>query len=183
VELRHFRGLFGDPEILEATATDRLGEYTLTYTINSFCDPEDNTTYWLEASADGYETASTFALTTPDFSDPVIRCTGTAQVINLSPIPFGTLQVITRTSSPAPQEDEYTILISGVIPGHDVGYMIEPNEELTLPPLRFGEYPITLTDLPSSCAVQGDNPRTVTVPARETTTTTFDVNCQAGPAP
>lgn len=84
VALRHFKGLLANPETLAETTTDQAGDYQLTYTFTSACEPQDNTTDWIEASADGYETASSFTLEAGQFSDPPIYCTGELQVINLS---------------------------------------------------------------------------------------------------
>src|SRR5205823_2346705 len=42
-----------------------------------------------------------------------------------------------------------------------------------------GDYQVSLSDVPSNCTVSGANPRTVTVPAGGTATTTFAVTCSA----
>ena len=88
VALRHFMGLLSNPGTLAETTTDQAGNYQITYTFTSVCEPQDNTTDWIEASADGYETASSFTMEAGQFSDPPIHCTGEPQVINLSLLPI-----------------------------------------------------------------------------------------------
>ena len=88
VELRHFKGLWTNPETLRRSATGANGHYILTYSFISICAPQDNSTYWLLVSADGYDPQSTQVvpdLSTPAiYSTPVIYCTTETQVINLS---------------------------------------------------------------------------------------------------
>ncbi len=78
------QGLGEVPETLAHATSDEAGTYRLSYTFTSVCEPQDNTTNWIEASAEGYETASAFTLEAGDFSDPPIYCTSEPQVINLS---------------------------------------------------------------------------------------------------
>lgn len=181
VDLRQFQDILSDPHTIAKTTTDQFGRYELTHIFTSACEPEDNTTFWLEVSADGYESVSTFVV--PEFSDPMIRCTGTPQVIDLSLIPYGSLQVITQTSGPTPPPTPYALRISGVDPHAQIEYPMAANDQLTIPNLRPGQYPLELAEVPSTCVVGGDNPRTITVAARSTTTTTFDVSCVAETVP
>lgn len=175
VALRHFKGLLGNPESLAETSTDQAGNYRLTYTSTSACEPTDNTTDWIEASADGYETASTFA--SPAFSDPVIYCTDEPQVINLSLQPFGALQVITNTSGSGLDPDGYALHLGGGVSGGVDEYPMGLNDQLILSQLRPGQYSLELTDVAGNCTVAEDNPRTVTMAGRDTTVSTFQVAC------
>jgi hypothetical protein len=169
VALRDFPGLLGDAETLAHTTADQAGNYQLTYSFTSACGPQDNTTNWIEASADGYESASTFV--SPEFSDPVIYCTSEPQVVNLTLKPFGSLRVITNTSGSTLDPDGYTLVLDGTL-----GYTMGLNDEQILSKLP-GQYSLELTEVAGNCTVAGDNPRTVTVPARETTVSTFQVTC------
>lgn len=79
---------FYNPETVATTTTDEAGNYELDYKYPyaSPCEPTDDSGFVLEASADGYQTATT-AAPHPDgpfVSDPPIYCTSEPQVINLS---------------------------------------------------------------------------------------------------
>ena len=169
VALRHFKGLLGSPETLAQTTTNQTGNYQLSYAFSSLCEPQDNTTDWLEVMADGYQSASTFV--SPEFSDPVILCTSEPQVINLSLQPLGSLRVLTSTSGSGLDPDGYDLVLDGTL-----AYPMGVNDEQVLPMLP-GEYSLELTEIAGNCTVAGDNPRTVTVAARETTVFTFQVTC------
>jgi hypothetical protein len=175
VALRDFEGLVGDPVTLAQTTADQAGRYQLTYTLTSQCGPQDNTTYWIEATAQDYQTALTLSL--PDFSDPVIYCTDEPQVIDLRMQAFGAMQVITSTNNPVADPDGYALIIDGLLPNNSVEYPLEPNDELVLPDVLPGEYTLELTELAPSCVVAGENRRTVAVAARDTAVTAFDVTC------
>jgi hypothetical protein len=78
---------FYNPETVATTTTDEAGNYRLSYKYPyaSPCDPTDDSQHIIEASADGYITATT-AAPDPDgpfVSDPPIYCTSEPQVINL----------------------------------------------------------------------------------------------------
>jgi hypothetical protein len=84
---------FYNPETVATTTTDEAGNYELDYKYPyaSPCEPTDDSSFILEASADGYQTATT-AAPDPDgpfVSDPPIYCTSEPQVINLSLQPEG----------------------------------------------------------------------------------------------
>jgi hypothetical protein len=167
----------GNPETLVQTTTGEAGSYQLTYTFTSVCEPEDDSGDWIEASADGYETASTFASTTSGFSDPVIYCTNDPQVIDLTLQPFGSLQVITNTSGSGLDPEGYALLISGLLPHNSVEYWLGLNDELLLPQVLPRQYSLELTEVAGNCTVAGGNPRTVAVAARQMATSTFQVTC------
>jgi hypothetical protein len=84
VALRHFKGLLDNPETLAETTTDQAGNYQITYTFTSACEPQDNTTDWMEASAEGHGTATSYTAEAGQFSDPPIHCTSDPQTINLA---------------------------------------------------------------------------------------------------
>ena len=101
VSLNHFQGFLGNPQVVARTTADHTGRYQLRHPFTSICEPSDQSGYWIEASAEGYETASTYNSdpTLPTWpSDPPIYCTNDPQVIDLSLHPFGSLQVITNTT-------------------------------------------------------------------------------------
>ena len=107
----------------------------------------------------------------PEFSDPVIYCTNEPQVIDLSLQPFGWLQVITNTSGSGLDPDGYTLVFDGRF-----AYPMGLNDEQVLSQLP-GQYSLELTEVAGNCTVAGDNPHTVTVTARDTTVSTFQVTC------
>jgi hypothetical protein len=75
--------------------------------------------------------------------------------------------------------DDYALRVEGQGPaaGIDHLYLIGISEELVLSELRPGPYLLELVEVAENCAVAGDNPRTVTVAAREETVSTFQVTC------
>ena len=86
---------FYNPQTLATTTTDPSGNYAIdfAYPYASPCDPTDDTTFILEASAEGYLTATSAAadLDGPFVSDPPIYCRSQPQTIDLSlePAPAG----------------------------------------------------------------------------------------------
>jgi hypothetical protein len=78
---------FYNPETAATTTTDAAGNYELSYRYPSAspCEPTDDSGYVIEASAEGYITASS-AVVEPDpfVSEPPIYCTSEPQVLNLS---------------------------------------------------------------------------------------------------
>lgn len=75
---------FLNPQILVQTTTDHIGRYELQHTFTSVCEPADELVDWIEASADGFEPASTFTSEAGHYSDPPIYCTSEIQVIDLA---------------------------------------------------------------------------------------------------
>jgi len=133
----------------------------------------------IAVSASGYETKSTFSVVTP-FSDPPIYCTNDPQEINLSLNPLGGLQLITNTSGSGLDPDGYWPVLTGKFFSADgdmsIAYPMGVNAQQILP-LLPGQFALELTELAENCTVAGDNPRTVTVPARDTVASTFEVTC------
>jgi hypothetical protein len=182
VGLWQFKGLTSNERIAHAT-TDHTGGYRLTYQFTSICEEADNLLYWLQVSAEGYQTASTFSNDAPGLptwpSDPPIHCTNSPQTIDFIIHPFGALRAVTHTRGSALDPDDYALRVEGQGPaaGIDHLYLIGISEELVLSELRPGPYLLELVEVAENCAVAGDNPRMVTVAAREETVSTFQVTC------
>jgi len=79
---------------------------------------------------------------------------------------------ITTTTSGEDQDDGYEIIVDGT------GRSISANETITIADLEGADYQAELTDIADNCQVNGNNPRMVTIEAGETTSITFDINCQ-----
>lgn len=177
--LWQFKSLTSSERIAHAT-TDHTGSYQLTYSFTSICEESDRLLHWMEVSAEGYETATTFSSDDPSLptwpSDPPIYCTSSPQTIDLVIQPVGTLRAITNTGGSELDPDGYLLRFGGEGPGAGVNYAIGINEELVRE-LRPGPYSLELVEVAENCAVAGDNPRTVTVAAREETVTAFQVTC------
>jgi glucose/arabinose dehydrogenase len=71
----------------------------------------------------------------------------------------------------------YTLNASG--PGGSASQPIAPNTSVTFSTIATGDYTVSLSDVPANCTVSGANPRTVTVPAGGTGSTTLAVSCTA----
>jgi Tol biopolymer transport system component len=69
-------------------------------------------------------------------------------------------------------DNAYTMNVDGVSQG-----TISGNDTETLTAVPTGARQVSLSGVRSNCAVQGDNPRTVTVAEGQTAQTTFDVFC------
>lgn len=83
----------------------------------------------------------------------------------------GNLEVTTETGGSNP-DDGYEVSVS------DQTESIGANETITISNLTTGNHDSELTDVADNCSViNGDNPRTVTINADQTTSTTFEVNC------
>jgi len=80
--------------------------------------------------------------------------------------------VVTTTSGENP-DLAYVVTINGV-----QSSAIGPADEVTFPALRATAQAVRLVEVQPNCTVAGDNPRSVTVVAQDTVTTTFDVTCE-----
>jgi hypothetical protein len=103
-------------------------------------------------------------------------------VINLSLHPFGSLQVITNTTGSGLDSDGYALHVGGLLPDAVIEYPMELSDEEILSQVLPGQYSLELTEVAGNCAVAGDNPRTVTVAARDMTVSTFQVTCAPSPS-
>lgn len=85
----------------------------------------------------------------------------------------GEVEVRTSTSGEAPDPDGYTVTVAGE--SRDA----PTNGVVTFRSVPSGERQVSLAGIASNCAVDGDNPRTVTVPSGGgTVSTTFWVVCE-----
>jgi hypothetical protein len=81
----------------------------------------------------------------------------------------GTLQITTVTTGTP--TGEFTIIVDGASPR-----VIGPSTTLTITDVDEGSHVVQLT-LPTGCTAAGDNPRTVSVTAPNTTTIDFAITC------
>jgi hypothetical protein len=86
----------------------------------------------------------------------------------------GALKVTTTTTGTPVDPDGYTVSIDNGSPG-----AVGTNASVTVAGLVPGPHTVRLGGLAANCSPQGENPRTVTVVAGETATTTFAVTCTA----
>ena len=92
----------------------------------------------------------------------------------------GDLVVTATTSGSAPDPDGYTVTISGA--GGTASQAVATDGSVTFAGIPSGTYDVTLSGLAANCTVS-DNPRSVTVPAGGTGSTTFSVTCGGEPPP
>jgi hypothetical protein len=83
--------------------------------------------------------------------------------------PTGTLQITTATTGQP--GTELTVIVDGASPR-----TVNPNGTLSIETIAVGDHIVQLT-LPTGCTVAGENPRTVSVTAANTTTVDFAVTC------
>lgn len=83
----------------------------------------------------------------------------------------GALKVVTNTSGEN-IDRAYVVTIDGV-----QSSAIGPADEVTFPALRATAHAVRLVEVLPNCTVAGDNPRSVTVVAGDTVTTSFQVDC------
>lgn len=84
---------------------------------------------------------------------------------------FGGLRVVTSTSGDN-IDRAYVVTINGI-----QSSAIGPDDEVTFPALQATAQAVRLVEVLPNCTVAGDNPRSVTVIAQDTVTTTFQVDC------
>lgn len=85
----------------------------------------------------------------------------------------GSLSVSATTTGDDPDPDGYTATVGGTT-SKDLG----PNGSVTFSGLSEGDRQVELSGIASNCSVEGSNPRTITVEAGGTITTTFFVTCE-----
>ena len=126
VGLWQFKGLTSSERVAHAT-TDHTGSYQLTYSFTSICEESDRLLHWVEVSAEGYETATTFSNDDPNLptwpSDPPIYCTSSPQTIDLVMHPVGAVRAITSTGGSALDPDGYSLRLTGEGPATGVDYL------------------------------------------------------------
>lgn len=84
----------------------------------------------------------------------------------------GSLAITTATSGPQTDADGYAVTIDG---GAETA--VGANATLRRDNLAPGDHTVQLTGIALSCSVAGENPRTVTVTAGQTTTVAFQLTC------
>jgi hypothetical protein len=107
-----------------------------------------------------------------EYEDPLsIQAEAPAGKISVVGREVGALQIVTNTTGENP-DLAYVVTINGV-----QSAAIGPADEVTFPALRATAQAVRLVEVQQNCAVAGDNPRSVTVIAQDTVTTTFQVDC------
>jgi Big-like domain-containing protein len=84
----------------------------------------------------------------------------------------GTVVITTSTSGGSPDADGYSVQMDAE-PARAIGAA----ETLTSTQVTPGNHTVHLREVAANCAVSGDNPRTISVTAGETTTINFAVTC------
>ena len=90
----------------------------------------------------------------------------------------GDLAVSASTTGSDLDPDGYTVTVDG-----GVSQAIGVNGSVTFNALAAGDHSVALAGVAANCSASGPNPRTVTVPAGGTASTTFAVSCAASPPP
>jgi hypothetical protein len=90
----------------------------------------------------------------------------------------GSLTVTTSTTGSNLDPDGYTVVIDGGAASRPIA----TNGSVTFTG-PAGDHQVALSGVATNCTVSGANPRTVTVPAGGSTTTTFSVSCAGTPPP
>lgn len=111
----------------------------------------------------------TFALT---ISAAALGCDGGGGVT--VPPTTGTLEITTSTSGAEQDADGYSVQIDAG-PTRGIGGAAT----LSTADVTAGTHTVQLGEVAANCTVSGDNPRTVSVTAGETTTVSFAVTCNA----
>jgi hypothetical protein len=86
----------------------------------------------------------------------------------------GTLEVTSTTTGLEPDPDGYTITLDGV-----ERVALGPSDVVSMDAIAPGDHSVGLSGVAAICAVQGDNPQTVSVTAGATTAVAFAVTCAA----
>ncbi|WP_445664886.1 DPP IV N-terminal domain-containing protein [Fodinibius sp. AD559] len=104
-----------------------------------------------------------------------ISCGGDGGPTGTEPDPeptTGAIEVITSTNGPDQDSDGYNLSTGGS--SKDVA----ANDTLYLTDLEEDTYSVELSGMASNCDVTGNNPRSISVSAGDTTATSFDVECK-----
>ena len=86
----------------------------------------------------------------------------------------GSLTISTSTSGPEPDADGYAVTIDD---GTETA--IAASGTLQRDDVEPGNHTVQLTGMAANCTVAGENPRSVSIPAGETVTVTFQLTCSA----
>jgi hypothetical protein len=85
----------------------------------------------------------------------------------------GTLHITTVTTG-SNQDDGYRFAVDG-----GATQPIGANTDVSVPNVSAGDHSVTLSDIAPNCTLDGDNPKTVTVPAGGTGDVRFNISCTA----
>ncbi|TYP95302.1 protein of unknown function (DUF5050) [Fodinibius salinus] len=85
----------------------------------------------------------------------------------------GAVEVTTSTTGDDIDGDGFTVAAA------NASSSIDPNDTTILTDLSEGSVDVELSGLTSNCTITGDNPKNVSVTAGDTTSTTFDLECEA----
>jgi probable HAF family extracellular repeat protein len=91
-----------------------------------------------------------------------------------TPPTTGSLTITTSTSGPEPDADGYAVTMDD---GTETA--IAASGTLQRDDVEPGNHTVQLTGMAANCTVAGENPRSVSVPAGETVTVTFELTCSA----
>lgn len=86
----------------------------------------------------------------------------------------GTLEAIVTTAGSDVDNNGYTLTVDGTD-----SRAAEIEDTLYFENLEEGNHSAELSDVANNCTVTGENPRTVTIVAAETASTTFSISCQS----
>ncbi len=86
----------------------------------------------------------------------------------------GDLKVTSATSGVDVDPDGYRLVVDG-----GAGPHLAVDDTVTVEGLSAGDHTVRLDSVAANCTVSGSNPRTVSVPAQDTATTTFAVSCDS----
>jgi len=92
----------------------------------------------------------------------------------IGPPPPGAVQVTTVTNGVEPDADGYSVQMDA-----EPATAIGSAETHTFTGVTPGDHALRLEGLAANCTVSGDNPRSVTVTASDTTSVTFEVTCSS----
>ncbi len=107
-----------------------------------------------------------------EYEDPLsVQAAAPTGKISVVGQDVGGLKVVTNTTGEN-IDRAYVVTINGV-----QSSAIGPEDEVTFPALRATAHAVRLVEVLPNCSVAGDNPRSVTVVAQDTVTTTFQVSC------
>lgn len=84
----------------------------------------------------------------------------------------GSISVTAATTGNTGPVPDYSLTVDG-----NAGPALPANGSATIPTLSQGDHILELHGLPSGCTAAGENPRSVSVRAGETATTSFEISC------
>jgi len=85
----------------------------------------------------------------------------------------GTLKLTTTTSGSDKDSDGYSYSVDG-----NGSQSVGNSETVIVSDLEKGSHDVELSGMADNCSISGQNPRSVSITAGDTTSTTFDVSCQ-----